>query len=353
MRILNRYLAVEVVRGTALVLLVLTAITAFFTLVAELDRTGGDYGVPQVLQYVLLTLPRRTYELLPSATLVGAMLSLGGLAASSELVVMRAAGVSLARIVWAVLRAGVAIMLLALVIGELIAPPTMAYAESRRAIAKSQQIAFKTGHGLWARDGRTFVNIRRVLPDGRLAGVSIYELDGQHRLTSVTEADHALYAEDRWLLESVRQSRIAEEVVTTQHAEQGTWVSLLRPDLLGLLVVRPEQLSALDLRRYIGYLRDNGLDTRRYEVAFWGKVVAPFSNLVMLLVAVPFVFGSLRSAAAGQRLVIGVLGGIGFYLLNQTFGRVGQVYELHPVVSAGLPTLLFLALAVFAIRRVR
>jgi len=138
MRILDRYSAGEVVRGPLLALFVLLALLTFFTLVAELEETGkGTYGVLEAIQYVLLTLPRRTYELLPTATLLGTMLGLGTLASNSELVVMRAAGVSFARIIWAVLKVGIGVALVAILLGEFIAPVSMEYAQNQRAMAMS------------------------------------------------------------------------------------------------------------------------------------------------------------------------------------------------------------------------
>lgn len=354
MRILDRYIAGEVVRGTGLALLVLLALLSFFTLVAEIEETGkGSYGVWQAIQYVLLTLPRRTYELLPTATLLGSMLGLGALAANSELVVIRAAGVSFARIVWSVLKVGVGVALVAVVLGEFIGPVSMEYAQNQRAMAMSGQAVLKSGSGFWARDGHSFINVERLRYGGRIEGIHIYEFDDQRRLRTVTQADAGLFAEGRWLLEGLRQSVINEDSVAVRNVPQDVGTTLLEPELLNVVVAKPEGLSAFDLHKYVGYLRENGLNTDRYEVAFWSKVVSPFANLVMLLVALPFVFGPLRSVAVGQRMLAGVLVGVSFYLLNQTFVRVGQIYDLSPFLSAGLPSLGFLAAALVAIRRLR
>ncbi len=354
MRILDRYIAGEVVRGTLLALLVLLALLTFFTLVAELEETGkGNYGVWQAIEYVLLTLPRRTYELLPTATLLGSMLGLGALAANSELVVIRAAGVSFARIIWAVLKVGIGVAAVAIVLGEFIGPASMERAQNERAMAMSGQTVLKSGSGLWARDGRNFINVQRLHYGGRIEGIWIYEFDERHRLRAVTQADAGLYAEGRWLLQGLKQSVINEDSVSVRNVPQDAWTSLLKPELLNLVVVKPEGLSAFDLYKYVGYLRENGLNSDRYQVAFWSKIVSPLANLVMLLVALPFVFGPLRSVAVGQRMLAGVLVGVSFYLLNQTFGRLGQIYDLSPFLSAALPTLAFLAAALVAIRRLR
>lgn len=354
MRILDRYIAGEVVRGTLLALFVLLALLTFFTLVAELEETGkGTYGVLEAIQYVLLTLPRRTYELLPTATLLGAMLGLGTLASNSELVVMRAAGVSFARIIWAVLKVGIGVALVAILLGEFIAPVSMEYAQNQRAMAMSGQAVLKSGSGFWVRDGRNFINVRQLHYGGRIEDVYIYEFDERRRLRAMTQADAGLYTERGWVLEGLKQSMIDGDSVAVRNVPQEVWPSLLRPDLLGMLVVKPESLSAFDLYKYVGYLRENGLNSARYRVAFWGKIVGPLANLVMLLVAVPFVFGPLRSVAIGQRMLAGVLVGVTFYLLNQTFGNIGQIYNLSPFLSAALPSLAFLVAAVIAIQRLR
>ena len=101
------------------------------------------------------------------------------------------------------------------------------------------------------------------------------------------------------------------------------------------------------------YLRDNRQDSAPYELALWGKLMAPLATGVMIFLAIPFVFGPLRSVGMGQRVLVGALVGIGFHIMNQTFQQLGLVYGLSPVLSAVLPTGLFLALGIWMMRRVR
>jgi lipopolysaccharide export system permease protein len=354
MKLLDRYVAREVILSTLLALTVLVGMSAFFELVGELDDIGKhDYGALQAIQYALLSIPTYTYELLPTAALLGTLLGLGGLAANSELIVMRASGVSVWRIVWAVTQVGGVLIALGFFVGEVVAPLTKHYAESERAIAKSEHVSLKGRDGIWARDGLNYINIRRVLPEGRLEGISIYEFDEAHRLRTATYAEGASYLQERWLLEGVRQSLIHEDGVEVRSRDQVEWGSLINPDLLDVVAVRPEDLPTWNLRKYINYLRDNGLSSERYELALWIKVISPLSSVVMLLLALPFVFGPLRSVGAGQRVLVGILVGVGVYLLNKTVSRMGQVYDFNPFLSAALPTLLFLGIALLALRRVR
>lgn len=351
-RVLDRYLGATVIRGSLLALFVLVALSGFFALLGELGDLRNDYGLTEALLFTALTLPRHAYELFPTAVLLGGLLSLGSLAAGHELVVMRAAGVSVAGVARAVLRAGLVLVVLGAVIGELLAPPGERYAQAMRSAAQTGYIALQSAHGFWARDGDSFVNIRRVLPGAHLRDITIYELDGERRLRTVIHAASADYRNGGWQLHDIRQSRIDPAGVQTQALGSREWRSLLRPELLDVLSVDPEDLSAAALLDYIAYLQENSLDSTRYQLAFWIKVATPLAALVMLLLAVPFVFGPLRAANAGSRALAGVLLGLAFYLFNQALNHVGLVYGLPPLLSAMLPVALFAAGGAYAVRRV-
>jgi len=350
--ILERYIGGTVIKGALLALFVLTAVSTFFSFMGQLTDLGSDYGLTQALYYMLLTLPRRAYEMVPTAALLGGLVSLGQLAAASELVVMRASGVSVARIVVAVLKAGVVLMVITVVLGEWLAPASEQRAQTLRAEARSGYITLKGDTGFWARDGDSFVNVRRILPDARLEDVFIYTYGAGEQLRAALHADSADYKDGGWILHGIRESVIGADKVTTVTRDSQRWGTLINPQLLGVLSVAPENLSAWSLLSYADYLKRNNLDPRRYQLAFWVKLITPVTILVMLFVAVPFVFGPLRSGGSGLRILVGVMVGLGFYLLNQLFNHLGLVYGLDPLLSAGLPSVLFIAGGLLAFRRV-
>jgi len=353
-KILDRYVGKAVAGSTLLVLLVLLALEAFFSFMGELGDIGKNgYGVIQAMVYVLLTLPRRLYDFFPMAALLGCMLGLGMLASNSELIVMRAAGVSLLRIVASVFKTGALLMAVVFLIGELVAPSSEQYGESYRSVALENRISLKTNYGFWARDGLSYINIRTVLPGDTLKDIRIYEFDTSHKLRVATHAEKAYYEDEHWVLENISQSYVEESGVTVRNLSRATWGSLLSPDLINVVIVAPESLSIWYLYDYIDYLKRNGQNAKRYELAFWVKLMVPFASAVMMLLAVPFVFGPLRSAAVGVRVLVGVLVGIGFYLANQTLGHMGQLYALNTFISAAAPTLVFFAAAMVFLRRVR
>jgi lipopolysaccharide export system permease protein len=353
MKVLNRYIGKTVIINILLMLTILLALVAFGNLIEELGDVGeGDYRTADAFLYILMILPRRIYELFPVAVLLGSMVGLGGLASHSELIAMRAAGVSLYQIIVAVLKAGMVMMAFVIVVGEFIAPVTEQYAESMRSARISKQITLKTEYGFWARDGNSFVNIRQILPGARLKDIYIYEFTEDGRLSVASHAGFAQYRDDRWLLSDIQQSMFSTDRVESRTLETASWESMLNPSLLNVVVVRPTMLPIWGLFRYIGFMHENGQSAIPFEVAFWSKMVMPLVTLVMVFLAVPFVFGVLRSVGIGARVFAGTLIGTTFFLLNKVFSHMAVVYELSPLFAASFPLMLVMGLAFWMMRRV-
>jgi len=352
--ILRRYIAKTILASTVLVLAVLLGLYTFMDLVNELDELGkGSYAFADIMTYLLLSMPKRMYELLPIAALLGSVLGLGNLASQSELVAMRAAGVTVAQINRAVLLVALILMLFALFIGEVIRPPAEQKAREAKSLAQSGTIGSRSEHGFWTRDGNHFNHIERILPDGRFKGISIYEFDTENRLRVVTKAENATYAEDTWTLSDVVQSTVDELGVKVKAVEYASWQSQLNPGMLNIVIVPPEFLPLWGLLEYINYLQNNHQAVEQYQMAFWMKIMMPLSSAVMVMLAVPFIFGPLRSAPVGGRILVGSLVGIGFHIFNQSIQHVGLVYGLLPWLVALMPTVLFGGLGYYMMRRVR
>ena len=353
MTILDRYLGTAIVTGTLLALLLLVSVGTLMEFVDEMDEVGKhNYTYLTATLFTLLTVPQRIYEFFPAAVLLGSLLSLGNMAANSELVVMRAAGVSVARIIRSALKVGLLLTIGAILIGEFVAPASEHKAQNIRHFAKSSQLALSIRDGLWAKDGNNFLNVREVFPDMRLGGVRVYQFDEKGRLHRFTEASSAEYTGHDWMLAKVRHTLISTDKVVIRNLLKERWERLLSPDLFDVITVKPREMSANKLARYVEYLKQNGLDSSRYELAYWTRFTVPLSGLIMLLVAMPFVFGPLRSGGAGQRMFIGILIGVVFHIINQTFNKLGLVYGISPFIAATLPLFVFLAISLGFIRRV-
>jgi lipopolysaccharide export system permease protein len=299
-----------------------------------------------------LITPQDAYELFPMAALLGSLIGMGMLAANCELIAMRAAGLSVWRIVQAVLQAGILLLVVAVFIGEAVAPAAVQYGQQLRAAATNKRVSFLGSRGLWVRDEHYYINAGKVLADDTLADLEVYEFDAADRMVMATRAARAQYADGQWLLHDVRQSAFVGGRVKVDRFDEVAWPSLLTPELLGIVVLKPNNMSARDIGQFVDYLDDNGLDSIEYRYAFWGRFMTPLATLVMLFISVPFVFGGLRSVSAGQRIFVGILVGFGFYLVSQITSQMGQVYNLNPLLAMLTPIVLFLAIGLRAMRQV-
>lgn len=354
MKVLNRYIILEVLKSSAIALLLLLSLVTFITFTDEIKDIGkGDYGLSEVFQYLLLIVPRTLFELTPSAALLGSLMALGAIANRYEIVAMRAAGVSLFQVIGAVLQAGLVLALVSALVGEFVAPVTEQSAQLLKATSQKKQVALRTKYGFWLRDGDNYINIREIQQNDELKDIYLYELGENYRMNRAFHAEKAAYRNGEWLLSELSQSEFKEQSVVAGRQPESRWDSLLDPEILNIVSVKPENLSLAGLAKYARFLKENGQDASTFELAFWGRLLNPFSTLMMLLIAVPFVLGYKRVSNTGQRVLIGILIGIGFSLFERTFGHVGLVYQLNPLFAAVFPLVLFLVPTLVAIRRLR
>ncbi len=355
MKLIDRYIAAAILAASMLVLLVLVSLNAVISFIRQLDDIGqGNYGFADALAYVALRLPDNAVQMFSTSVLLGSLLGLGAMASHSELIVMRAAGMSIQRIIRATLQAGLLLMLLVAALGEFVSPLAEVEARQMRMAALSKQVSVGSRGGLWAREGERYINARSVLPDLTLRRLTVYEYAADGALREAVAAEAALpVAGGGWELRDLRRTRFAVDGVSVEGAEREIWSGLVSREVIQVLAVDAETLSGRDLYEHIRYLTRNGLDTERYELALWRKLATPLSALVMMLLALPMVFGSLRASGAGQRIFFGALIGIGYLLAEKLFAHLGLVYGLPPLVSAFLPMALFAAVALEALRRQR
>jgi len=351
MLILTRYLAREVSLATALVLAALVMLMGFFDLIHELGELGkGSYRLGSILLYVLLSTPGNVYNLFPVAALIGTLFALSRLASHSELTVMRVSGFSLWSIARSLMVIGMGFVALTLLFGELIAPAAERYAQEMKIRATESLIGQEFRSGVWVKDEGSFVNIKDVHlngADAELVDVKIYEFDSANRLKTISLAKKGRYLGDnRWRLEDVQQTVFSDMGTALNRLPDAIWKSVLKPDILSVLLVVPEQMSAVNLYAYIQHLRDNAQKATRYEIAIWTKFVYPAAVLVMMLLAVPFSVSQQRAGSIGVKLFVGILLGLTFNLVNRLFSSIGQLNNLSPFMSAWLPTLLFFLLAI-------
>ncbi len=352
MKIIDRYIALTLIKITLLALFSLVLLFSFFALVDQLDSTGrGNYGVWQALTYVFLTVPRLSFELFPIAAVIGSMATLGMFTKNSELAVIRTSGMSQLRLAWSLIKGAAVLICISLFVGEVISPYSEETAQHMRSVALTEQITLKTKYGFWSRDGHSFINIRKILPGDRVEEIYIYEFDDVDRLRTSTFARRAEYKNDQWVLEDIRQTEITDEGINIKQMNLATWEALLNPDVINLLLIKPQFMSLIGLFDYISYLKTNGQNSLLYEQALWSKIINPFAIIVMVLIAIPMVKSYSRMTAIGQRVSLGCLIGIIFHIINQIAGHMGIVYDINPALSVTFPTLLMLGVIIWLLRK--
>jgi len=350
-RKLNRYIGRTVAGAILLVLMVIVGLDLLSELVDGLKEIRGDYTFVSVLKYVAMIAPGSFYDYLPFAALVGCLSGLGSLASSSELIVMRAAGVSTWQLLAAVIKPTLILTLVGLCVAEFVAPVSQQIAESQRAVALQKTANIHSRHGMWHREGQQFMHFNAVQPNGVLFGVSIFSFDDDRRLETNTFAERAYFIDGHWTLEDAKVVSLTDKGATQTHVQQMDWDSGLSPDLLNILVLDPQDLSISGLWRYAHYLKKQGLNAGDYELAFWNKLLQPLTIMGMVLVAISFIFGPLRNVTMGFRIFVGVMVGIVFRTAQDILGPSSMVYGFDPIYASVAPIVVCYLAGIYMLSR--
>lgn len=354
MLILYRYLATAIIRSTLLVLLLLLGMEFFIQMANEMMEVGhGNYGIWQGFQHVLYSLPSNLYDFFPMAGLIGTLLGLSGLATHGELVVMEAAGMSRWCIVRSVLMTILGLVVVTTVIGETTGPYLLHRADAIKINAKSRGQAIHTAHGAWFRDGNEFIQVAHITAQHELQGISRYSFDSNNQLKRVAYAKQGNYAHKQWRVTDVRETTLTATHTGVKKKAVDFWPLQLKPELLKATQVDPKAMALPQLAELIHYKKANNLRYQGDALVYWQRLLAPLAMCIMMFLAVPFVFGPLRNAIMGLRMVAGILMGFSFYTLNQFLGPMSLVYRFPPILGALMPMLCFALLGVFIMLRAR
>ncbi|KAF1686588.1 LPS export ABC transporter permease LptG [Pseudoxanthomonas broegbernensis] len=359
LRLHDLYLGRMVLGTVLLAWAVLVGLDVVMALSGQLGDLGkGSYDFPTALAVVAYSVPRRAYTIFPYAAVIGALLGLGQLAATSELTALRALGLSRRRLSISAAAALALLTGLMVLAGETVAPWGQRQSDQIKLAAKTNNVAMARYSGLWAREGDTFLNAvdgQERMVDGQrvleLRDVRLYEVGDDGRLHALTRAARVVHDQDGWSLRKVRRVAFGAGSAREERVEEQRWESQLDANALAAGVTRPRNLSAADLQASIEYRRRNGLDARDYEDTYWSRWFYPVNVLALCLAAVPFAFGSLRSGGMGKRLFLGIVFSLGFMLLQMQFGRLAGAFRFDYRIAYALPPVLMLATSWWLFRR--
>ena len=346
MGVLGRYIVRTVIAYTMLVMLVLVALGALFLFIGQQDEIGtGNYTATQALLYVALNLPTYIFQLLPVAALLGSLLGLGNLARGSELVVMRASGVTTLRFCFWLGTAGVLLAALMFVVGEYVGPPLGQYARQMKVFSKFEDFSLAGNRGTWVRDGDTIISVNQQSASTRFGGIKVFRIDRERHLLAAAIAESAQVARDKvWSLDKTFETTFNDAGSTVRRDVQTEVRTSLSPEFLGLAIAEPDTMGLRDLRTYIAHLQRNDLESGRFETAYWARLARMAAVLLVVMLALPFSIGTMRNAGQGARSVLGVMIGAAFVFVSQMLESSGQLFNLPPWVVGWIPTVLLGAL---------
>ncbi|GGI85889.1 LPS export ABC transporter permease LptG [Legionella impletisoli] len=353
-RLLNRYIAKNVLSAIALVTLMLAGLQIFILFVNQLDDLGkANYGIMQVAGFVMLQMPYQVYLFFPMASLLGSLIGLGIMANYHELVVMRAAGMSIWQVTLAVLQAAFLVILLVTAIGETIVPRLAAMANDQKLQAMSEGQALRTAKGMWLRNQNDFITIGSVLSEYELQRVFQFHFDNTHRLQYTRKIDSLTFNQGIWTAHNVSESTLAHDQTKAAEYDTMTWEVPLKPNILKIGGDEPDEMTLPELQRYLHIQKKNHQSAVNYQLAYWQRILQPFTTVIMMVLAIPFIFGPLRSSTMGSKLLAGAAMGFGFHMINRIFGPISQVFQLPVMIAAFGPPLLFALLGLYLMKRVK
>ena len=350
---LSGYIGVNVMSAIAVALVAIVGLDVVAGIIDQMGDIKRNYQFVDVLIYTATKLPSTIYEYTPLASLIGCLVGLGMLATNSEVIVMRAAGVSLFRIVLLVFKPVVVFILLAALIGEYFSPYLDQLADSKREYLRKGESALDSTSGFWAKEGDEFIHFNAVFPGGVLFGVTRYRLNEQRELEEASFSSRATFnkTEGFWVEENVSSTLFVEQQTYTRKWVTRNWKTELTPEVLTLKILPAEALSASSLNNHIDYLEQRKADSAKYRLAFWSKVLQPLAIFGLVLVGIAFVFGPLRQATVGFRVFVGVLFGISFKLLSDILGPLSIVFEMPPVLAVLAPIAICFVIGLTLLKR--
>lgn len=355
MTAITKYIFQKCLFNTFLMLLAFITLFSIFNIIGEVGNVGkGDFNTLSMLFYTILSIPNYMYLLMPLAVLIGVMLAMLNLVNYSEYAIIRTSGISLRKIMIILLSYGFVFSLLTLTLGEFIAPFANNYAQVYKKTKLQETVSTQLHTGVWSKDGENgFVNIKQIMPDSTIEGINIFHYDNHLKLQEFLTADKGSYDfnKNSWILKHVARFNYTGINVESTLLNDYIWKTTIEPKYFNVLVIQPEEMSAIGLLTYIKHLEVNNQSTSRYNIAFWGKLMYPLACISMTLIALAFIPNNRRNINLGSKLFAGIIIGVAFFFTTKLFGFLALLFHWNAILSAILPTLVLFGVGGYFVLR--
>ena len=351
MKILDKYIAKQILSSIFIVLGILIVVVGILDLVDEIKKINSEYTISFVFMYVLLNVPQNIYEVLPIATLMGSLIGLSKFSSTNELNAAKSCGVSFGQIISIAIKTGLLIVILTFIVGEFFAPKGQQLANDVKNIGESTRLSMKNTDGIWIKSGDSFIHIANVYPNKIVKEVSVYRFNEKQQLMQSIYAEEGYYSNGKWFMKNVTSTDFQNKDIEVLSIDKTTFKEFVDLDLFDIMIIKPNQMNLLQLNKYINYLKTNSMESKNYELAFWSKFSVPISCLVMFLLTTPFVHSNIRTASLGQRIFIGILTGVVLFLFNQTLNKLSIIINMPPFIGSFLPVIILFIISLFFINK--
>ena len=353
MRRLSNHVGTTVFASICVALVVLVGLDAVGAIIDQSADLGRNYQFSDMLVYIVTLIPSKLYDFMPFGCLIGCLVGLGILQGNSEVVVMRASGVSPLRGVGFVLKPVLLFILLAVTIGEYFSPYLDQLAEGRREYLRKGESAQDSTSGFWNREGNEFMHFNAVFPGGVLYGVTRYRFDDDKTIEEASFSSRATYnaVDGHWTEENVSITRFFGDRTEVDKKVTRYWGSELTPNVLTVNILPADSLPIASLSDYIRFLRQQNADSADYEVAYWRKLLQPLIIIGLVLIGISFVFGPLRESTMGFRIFVGVVAGVAFRIIQDMLGPLSIVFGFPPFLAVITPVVFCVVVGVYLLRR--
>lgn len=351
MKILDKYIAKQILFSVFSVLGILVVVVGLLDLVDEIKKVNEGYSISLAFLYVLLNIPQNIYEVFPIATLMGSLIGLSRLSSTSELNAAKSSGLSFSKIILITLKTGILIMILTFLIGEFVAPKGQQIANNIKNLSESTRLSMKNTNGIWIKNENSFIHIAKIYPNKVVQEISLYRFNKKQQLIESIYSEEGHYIDKKWIMKNITSTSFENKNIEIKNSKEATFEEFIDLDLFDIMTIKPNQMTFLQLKTYINYLKENSMESKNYELAYWSKFSIPLSCLVMFLLTTPFVHSSIRSASFGQRIFIGILTGVSLFLFNQTINKLSIIINMPPFLGSFLPIFILLVLSLYIIKR--
>jgi lipopolysaccharide export system permease protein len=350
-KILDKYIAKQILFSVFSVLGILVVVVGLLDLVDEIKKVNEGYSISLAFLYVLLNIPQNIYEVFPIATLMGSLIGLSRLSSTSELNAAKSSGLSFSKIILITLKTGILIMILTFLIGEFVAPKGQQIANNIKNLSESTRLSMKNTNGIWIKNENSFIHIAKIYPNKVVQEISLYRFNKKQQLIESIYSEEGHYIDKKWIMKNITSTSFENKNIEIKNSKEATFEEFIDLDLFDIMIIKPNQMTFLQLKTYINYLKENSMESKNYELAYWSKFSIPLSCLVMFLLTTPFVHSSIRSASFGQRIFIGILTGVSLFLFNQTINKLSIIINMPPFLGSFLPIFILLVLSLYIIKR--